>query len=738
MHRGSPVTRRRVGRRGMRLGIDYGTVATRAVLAWPDGRWSMVTFDGADRLSSGVYVDADALAWAGQLARDRATADPAGFVPYPKRHLTRTHIQVRDRRIEVVDLVAATLHHVGEQAARAAGQPADEVTLTVPAGWGPARRTLLRRAATRAGLPQPHLVDTPTAVANHLLATGITVPVGTAVLMCDFGAGRFEATILTRGSEGFEVLSTVESLDAGGLALDTALADHPATLTATLVTAPTIATPAPPTDPATATPPASPAYLPAPGTATADTAAPGAAVAGTAAADMVAADSPHAFDGRLAAIEAAHAAIQTLAHTPAVAVPTAAGLPIVTDQPTLHTVAGPVVAQIGQVARTAVTAADHTPATLVGVYCYGGGLPTPIAVTALTTGLADGHGDAKGEGLNTGEGLNNGPAPPPTPPPAAGQVVAPVVVADPEQAAVRGAVHAAGQPTTPPAPPTPPGKPGIRHYAALVVPAADSLVLLIQATSTAYDVTNGGIFDRPLFVIANWGEYGTAGLLAVQTSIAVALLGTAHLARILYKADPDTPPDTHRILSRLLPAAAATGVAIAALYGAIGAVWHRAPEPPFLRATTLYTAVPTAALATTIGLLAARRPHPPAATWLDWLTTPPLATALAATGIYLTQYGTYYTTNSGYPDNPTAAYLGAACYGVGAALTLPIPRAFQVLATAPLALAAAVLTIGHARTTLAAIYILTVIARYATRAVQLTVSGKPNNTKPDRPVPSQT
>src|SRR6266545_3164025 len=360
----------------MRLGIDYGTVATRAVLAWPDGRWSMVTFDGADRLSSGVYVDADALAWAGQLARDRATADPAGFVPYPKRHLTRTHIQVRDRRIEVVDLVAATLHHVGEQAARAAGQPADEVTLTVPAGWGPARRTLLRRAATRAGLPQPHLVDTPTAVANHLLATGITVPVGTAVLMCDFGAGRFEATILTRGSEGFEVLSTVESLDAGGLALDTALADHPATLTATLVTAPTIATPAPPTapppplpapdpaavaptDPATATPPASPAYLPAPGTATADTAAPGAAVAGTAAADMVAADSPHAFDGRLAAIEAAHAAIQTLAHTPAVAVPTAAGLPIVTDQPTLHTVAGPVVAQIGQVARTAVTAADH-------------------------------------------------------------------------------------------------------------------------------------------------------------------------------------------------------------------------------------------------------------------------------------------------------------------------------------------------------------------------------------------
>ena len=50
-----------------------------------------------------------------------------------------------------------TLRAAIQQASASSG--AD--TITVPAGWGPARRTVLRRAATRAGLPQPHLVDTP-------------------------------------------------------------------------------------------------------------------------------------------------------------------------------------------------------------------------------------------------------------------------------------------------------------------------------------------------------------------------------------------------------------------------------------------------------------------------------------------------------------------------------------------------------------------------------------------------
>ncbi len=142
-------------------------------------------------------------------------------------------ISVRGRPIQVVDLVAATLRRVAEQAAQVGGQPADEVVLTVPAAWGPNRRTLLRRAASRAGLPQPHLVDTPVAVATHLHSAAAPVPVQAAILLCDFGAGRFEATVLSRTGGGFEVLSTIDTTHASGLAVDTTLADHLAALTTT-------------------------------------------------------------------------------------------------------------------------------------------------------------------------------------------------------------------------------------------------------------------------------------------------------------------------------------------------------------------------------------------------------------------------------------------------------------------------------------------------------------------------
>src|SRR6266511_1008444 len=304
----------------MRLGIDYGTVVTRAVLA----------------------------------AQRRAETDPAGLVPHPKRHIADGTVAVRGQPVQVVDLIAATLRRVGEQATQVAGQPVSDVTLTVPAGWGPARRTVLRRAATRAGLAQPHLLEAPVAVAGHLQSAGITIPVGAAILLCDFGAGRFEATVLARTSGGFEVVSTIDTPDAAGLALDAVLAGHVATLTATLT--PTL-TPAP-----------------------AD------------AADAGASGRPDRVDGGLGAV---HAAIQALATNPAVAVPAGTGPPVVVDRPTLRALTRPLLAHAAHTATAAVAAADLTIDALAGVYCHGAGTPPAVALDALTetlptaTGLAD-------------------------------------------------------------------------------------------------------------------------------------------------------------------------------------------------------------------------------------------------------------------------------------------------------------------------------------------------------------
>src|SRR6266508_5040869 len=589
----------------MRLGIDYGTVVTRAVLAWPGGRYTQMLVDGTAQLPSAVYVDTDAALWAGLAAQRRAETDPAGLVPHPKRHIAAGTVAVRGQPVQVVDLIAATLRRVGEQATQVAGQPVSDVTLTVPAGWGPARRTVLRRAATRAGLAQPHLLEAPVAVAGHLQSAGITIPVGAAILLCDFGAGRFEATVLARTSGGFEVVSTIDTPDAAGLALDAVLAGHVATITATLT--PTL-TPAP-----------------------AD------------AADGGASGRPDRVDGGLGAV---HAAIQALATNPAVAVPAGSGPPVVVDRPTLHALTRPLLAHAAHTATAAVTAADLTIDALAGVYCHGAGTPPAIVLDALT------------ETLPTA-----------------------TVIADPETAAVLGAVHAHGHPSAAPPPPTPPGRPGIRHYTAVAVPALASLLLLVQATRTALEIPYPGSSDRLMLVKADWRDYALLGLLA--------------------------------------------------LHAAIGALWHGVPNGPFLDAALLAT-IPTATIATAIALLATRHPHPPATTWLDWLTIPPLASTLAATGIYLIQHSHTATTADPLGLHVTGAYLGAAVYAVAAALALPIPLGYQILATPLLATAATILTIGHATSALATLYIATTTARLLTRATQLALSPTTtaNRTKP--------
>jgi hypothetical protein len=142
------------------------------------------------------------------------------------------------------------------------------------------------------------------------------------------------------------------------------------------------------------------------------------------------------------------------------------------------------------------------------------------------------------------------------------------------------------------------------------------------------------------------------------------------------------------------------------------------PSGPFLR-WSLLAALPTAAAATTIGLLAPHRPAPPDTTWLDWLTTPPGATALAAAGMLLVQFG---HTN----DDPIlslaralAPYLGAALLGVGVALTLPIHLRWQLITAPPLTLATLILTLGGATAALATLYVLAVTGRWLTHTSRL-------------------
>jgi len=102
-----------------------------------------------------------------------------------------------------------------------------DVTLTCPATWGAARRTMLAEAAARAGLEGARLVAEPVAAATYFAEVlGRDVPIGSVVVVHDFGAGTFDASVVARTSSGFEVMAVDGRDDVGGLDVDAAVVEH--------------------------------------------------------------------------------------------------------------------------------------------------------------------------------------------------------------------------------------------------------------------------------------------------------------------------------------------------------------------------------------------------------------------------------------------------------------------------------------------------------------------------------
>jgi hypothetical protein len=213
------------------LGVDFGTSNTVAVARRPDGRARPILVDGSPLLPSAVYVEPDGQLVVGRDAVHSARIEPARFEPNPKRRIDDGAVLLGDRELPVVELVAAVLGRVVEEWQRAVGPAPADLTLTCPATWGAARRTLLAEAAARAGLPDVRLVAEPVAAATYFAEVlGRDVPIGSVVVVHDFGAGTFDASVVARTAEGFEVLAVDGRDDIGGLDVDAAIVAHLGTL----------------------------------------------------------------------------------------------------------------------------------------------------------------------------------------------------------------------------------------------------------------------------------------------------------------------------------------------------------------------------------------------------------------------------------------------------------------------------------------------------------------------------
>jgi molecular chaperone HscA len=209
-----------------RLAIDLGTSHTVAVVRRGTDAPRAVLFDGSPLMPSAVFAEPPRL-HVGRDAERLALTDPSSFEPHPKRRVDEGSVLLGNAEFEVVELLAALLRRVRDEAA-VAGVPAGSgAVLTCPADWGRRRRSVLLTAAQAAGLGDVELVDEPVAAATYCMEVlRQEIGVGEDLAVFDFGGGTLDVSVLRREATGLRVLSVGGLDDLGGVDVDAALVGH--------------------------------------------------------------------------------------------------------------------------------------------------------------------------------------------------------------------------------------------------------------------------------------------------------------------------------------------------------------------------------------------------------------------------------------------------------------------------------------------------------------------------------
>lgn len=212
---------------GYVLGVDLGTTYTAAAIG-RDARVEMLSLGNrAASIPSVVYIREDDEILVGEAADRRGAGDPGRVAREFKRRVgDTTPILVGGTPYSAEALMAKLLRWVIDHATEREGAAPDHVAVTHPANWGAYKKDLLEQAVRIANLEGVTFLTEPEAAASYYASTE-RVELGAVVAVYDLGGGTFDATVLRKTADGFEILGHPEGIERlGGIDFDEAVFQH--------------------------------------------------------------------------------------------------------------------------------------------------------------------------------------------------------------------------------------------------------------------------------------------------------------------------------------------------------------------------------------------------------------------------------------------------------------------------------------------------------------------------------
>jgi actin-like ATPase involved in cell morphogenesis len=209
------------------LGIDLGTTFTAAAV-WRDGRAEVCSLGSRSAaVPTVVVLREDETIITGETANRRALTTPHRVSREFKRRLgDPTPILLGGVPYSAEALMGRMLRAVVEEVSAREGGPPDAVCVSHPANWGPYKTDLLRQAVRGADLGDATFTTEPEAAAVFY-AQQQRLPDGAVVAVYDLGGGTFDAAVLRKAADGFEILGRPEGIERlGGIDIDAAVFAH--------------------------------------------------------------------------------------------------------------------------------------------------------------------------------------------------------------------------------------------------------------------------------------------------------------------------------------------------------------------------------------------------------------------------------------------------------------------------------------------------------------------------------